>query len=74
MTHTRGAWAERLYQLSQSMPGFDGLILAVQGLLVGVSLATGEIWQTPNVATTHQIAWGQLQSILEMTEAWGLDQ
>lgn len=67
-------WRYRHQQLRESMPGFDGLILAVQGLLVGCSLATGEIWVTPDVATTILIAQSRMGEIYEMTAAFGVEQ
>lgn len=68
------AFALRYMDLRDSMPGFDGLILAVQGLLVGVSLATGEIWGTPDVETTLQIARTNLRHVANMTDAFGVEQ
>lgn len=67
-------WMRRRRELSESMPGFNGLILAVQGLLVGVSLATGEIWVTPDIETTRSLAYGQWVQLDEMIDAWGIEQ
>lgn len=67
-------WSDRRAVLSQTMPGFDGLILAMQGLLVGVSLATGEIWETPDVSTTLTIAGSKLIDVWDMTGAFGYEQ
>jgi hypothetical protein len=71
---TGQAWSERQQLLQRTMPGFEGLIRAVQGLLIGVSLATDEVWVTPDVATTIAIARGQLQEIHDLTSDWGVEQ
>lgn len=67
-------WADRHEALSESMPGFTGLILAMQGLLVGVSLATSEVWFTPDAATTLELAWSKRNDIHMMTLSFGIEQ
>jgi hypothetical protein len=64
-------WADRHATLTASMVGFGGLISAVQGLLVGYSLATGEIWES-GAGTTAELAHGMVHEIAAMTDSWGV--
>jgi hypothetical protein len=64
----------RWVELAHSMAGFEGLITAVQGLLVGFSLATGEIWHTGDIETTLAIAERRMAEFGSMTAAWGIQQ
>lgn len=64
---------DRRAQLAESMPGFDGLIDAVQGLLVGWSIATGEIWHTKDVGATIEFAHDRVHELRRMTDAWGVE-
>jgi hypothetical protein len=66
-------FAQRHAELARSMPGFTGLIDAVQGLLVGWSIATAQILHTPDVRTTIELAWSIVQDLFEMTDAWGVE-
>jgi hypothetical protein len=70
-TTNSAAFATRHRELAESMAGFTGLIQAMQGLLVGDSLATGEVWVTNDVETTLTIIHRTLTDLNEMTQAWG---
>lgn len=66
---------ERRAELAAHMPGFSGLIEAVQGLLVGWSLATGEIWETTSVEQTRDVAVEfAMRQLPELVNAWGVEQ
>lgn len=67
-------WADRCDQLAESMVGFKGFTLWMQGLLIGHSLASGEIWDTPNMATSLVIMQNVYDEATSMTEAWGFEQ
>jgi hypothetical protein len=66
-------FASRRAQLAATMPGFDFLIDAVQGMLVGWSVATGEIWEMWTVGDTLAFARDRLDELVSMTESWGLE-
>ncbi len=67
-------YALRYRQLSLHMAGFSYLLLAVQGLLTGFSLATGEVWVTGDIESTRTIARYVLSETHAMTEAYGVEQ
>lgn len=67
-------YALRYEELASGMAGFTGLIETIQGLLVGYSLATGEIWQCSDIETTRAIAKRSFHEVVEMVQAWGYEQ
>lgn len=66
-------WNKRWSQLNEEMEGFDSLIDTVQGLLVGYSIATGEIWCTISMEDTIYRARKIMNEMVEMTDAWGIE-
>ena len=71
--HTEITFESRRLELADSMIGFDGLIDAIQGMLVGYSIAVGEIWDTPDNETTRQMTYGMLDTLNSMVGSWGLE-
>lgn len=71
--HTDITFESRRLQLAGSMPGFEGMIDAVQGMLAGWSIATGEIWVTNSVAETLDFTYARLDELASMVRSWGLE-
>lgn len=67
------SWEDRRADLLKEMFGFNSLIDAVQGLLIGVSIATGEIWCTKDMETTLIIVNGTVGDFFSMTDAFGFE-
>lgn len=71
--HADITFESRRLELVAAMPGYDGLIDAVQGMLAGWSIATGEIWHTASVADTLDFTYARLDELNAMVRSWGLE-
>lgn len=67
-------WTERHGQLARYMHGFTMLTVPTQGMLVGYSLTTGEIWNTNDIATTRAIVRYVHGEFNDMSRDWGYEQ
>ena len=59
--------------LQEEMFGFDSLIEATKGLLIGHSIATGEIWHTNTMEETVVMAHLISTEYITMTSDWGYE-
>lgn len=62
-------WQERYNALAESMHGFGMLVWMAQGILVGASLASEEIWVTENFEQTRFL----VQTHWNMMKDWGFE-
>ena len=67
-------WAARWLALKENMTGFTGFTKWMQGLLVGHSLATGEIWCTTDIETSRGVVQRVFAEAVESTMAMGFEQ
>lgn len=67
-------WNKRRSILNEEMYGFCNLLTVVQGMLIGYSLTTGEIWCTTSMSDTVYRARKILDEMNSMIEAFGMEQ
>ena len=64
---------DRCFELRASMVGFEGLIDVIQGMVIGYSIATGQIFITHTADETRKRAAAILVETDMMCKNWGVE-
>lgn len=66
-------WANIHGVLSEMMFGFDSLTAHIRGMMVGNSIATGELYETHDIETTRLVVKDVFANFVDMTNAYGIE-